>query len=546
MQLDQVATAERDAGVVADDTARAWRVAALVFVALTALFLLTAPANRTESDDAHQFALEIEQGIASHGTPRHVAFVPVMHGAFVVVRAVGISDDALLAASVINALIAAVAVALQFLVLRLRLGLSTRTSLIGSGLLAATYGFWRFSAEVEVYPLALATALLAVLVGLSPRATTPWRIAGVATVAAVAVSAYSANVLLALLVIPVYLLASGRARSLAVYGAVLVPALMLTVAVPYLAARQPGESFTDAYGAAEGGSLGVESAVKVSVGAGQSIISSGFLFSYPRFADEIASRIPDRALDDEVYLAATVGPARRTVMTTTFALSLLAVLAAACLAVPALVRTWRRPEVAALLAWVGGVVGFQISRPEWADGPELWLLALPPFTMLVTIGLAGRRDRSGRWGSAMLAALLIVLLLHNGLGMALIQGTDGDRNAARAAWLLDNAGPTDTILTADSSLFHRYLEYHVDAEVVFVVDPVTEGEDLDEVLASAVERGGTVYATGDVFAPPAYLEHQDPARFRVLVGFGESIEPRFVLVDGDEFGGVYRLMSSGV
>ncbi len=128
--------------------------------------------------------------------------------------------------------------------------------------------------------------------------------------------------------------------------------------------------------------------------------------------------------------------------------------------------------------------------------------------------------------------------------MALIQGEQGDRNAARAAWLLDNAGPEDTILTVDSSLFHRYLQYHSDASVVFLVDVVTEGEDLSEVLDTG-GQGGAVYATADVFDPPGYLEYQDPDRYRVLVGFGDSVESQFTRVDDDEFGGVYRLEAAG-
>ena len=36
------------------------------------------------------------------------------------------------------------------------------------------------------------------------------------------------------------------------------------------------------------------------------MLSSGFLFSYPGFADELSERIPDRAISDEIYLAETV------------------------------------------------------------------------------------------------------------------------------------------------------------------------------------------------------------------------------------------------
>ena len=525
------------------DPGRPWLVAAGLFVALSGLFVLTAPANRTESDDSYQFAYEIEQGTASHGTARHVAFVPVIHGAYLAVRATGVTEDAQLVATVINAVLAAAAVALQFLLLRLRLGLSTGSSLLGAGLLAAAYGFWRFAAEVEVYPMALATGLLAVFAAFSPRATTPWRIAGTAGLAAVAVSAYTANALLAFAVIPVYLLVVKRPRYLPLYGAVLLPALVVTVALPYLAVRQPGESLSEAYGAAQGSPIGPEAFLKAGVGAGQAMLSSGFLFSYPRFPEELSERIPDRAISDEIYLAGTVSTARRATMTVTFVVALLAVLTAIVLAVPTLARSWRDPVVAALLVWLGGVVGFQILRSDTADGPELWLLALPPLLMLVTFGLAGRHTRfAGE--TTVLAVVLAVLVLHNGSGMSLIQGEQGDRNAARADWLLDNARPADTILTADSSLFHRYLQYHSDASVVFLVDVVTEGGDLSEVLAVA-GQDGAVYATADVFDLPGYLEHQDLDRYRVLVGFGESVRSQFARVDDDEFGGVYRLAVEG-
>ena len=76
--------------------------------------------------------------------------------------------------------------------------------------------------------------------------------------------------------------------------------------------------------------------------------------------------------------------------------------------------------MAALLVWLGGVVGFQILRSDTADGPELWLLALPPLLMLVTVGVAGRESAVAR-GTTVLAVLLAALVLHNGSGMALIQ-----------------------------------------------------------------------------------------------------------------------------
>ncbi len=525
------------------DRARPWLVAAILFAALSVLFVFTAPANRTESDDGHQFAYEIEQGTASHGTPRHVAFVPVMHGAYLAVRATGLTEDAQLVATVGNSLLAAAAVALQFLLLRLRLGLSTRSALLGAGLLAAAYGFWRFAAEVEVYSMALATGLLAVFAALSPRATTPWRVAGIAGLAALAVSAYTANALLAFAVIPAYLLAARRPRHLLLYFGVLLPALVLTVAIPYLAVRQPGESVSEAYGAAQGSPIGPESFLKAGVGAGQAVLSSGFLFSYPRFAEELSERIPDRAISDEIYLAETVTTARRATMTVTFVVALIAVVTAIVLAIPGLARSWREPAVAAMLVWLGGVVGFQILRSDTADGPELWLLALPPLLMLVTVGVAGRESAVAR-GTTVLAVLLAALVLHNGSGMSLIQDEHGDRNAARAAWLLDNAGPADTILTVDSSLFHRYLQYHSDASVVFLVDVVTEGGDLSELLDTG-GQGGAVFATSDVFDPPGYLEYQDPDRYRALVGFGESVASQFTKVDDDDFGGVYRLEAAG-
>ena len=382
---------------------RPWLAAAILFAGLSVLFVFTAPANRTESDDGHQFAYEIEQGTASHGTPRHVAFVPVMHGAYLAVRATGVTEDAQLVATVANSLLAAAAVALQFLLLRLRLGLPTRSSLLGAGLLAAAYGFWRFAAEVEVYPMTLATGLLAVFAALSPWATTPWRVAGIAGLAALAVSAYTANALLTFAVIPVYLLAVRRPRHLLLYGAVLLPALVLTVAIPYLAVRQPGESVprrTEPPRARPSGPS--PSSSKAGVGAGQAMLSSGFLFSYPRFAEELSERIPDRAISDEIYLAETVTTARRATMTVTFVVALVAVLTAIVLAIPGVARSWREPVVAALLVWLGGVVGFQILRSDTADGPELWLLASPPLLMLITVGVAGRESAVAK-GTTVLA-----------------------------------------------------------------------------------------------------------------------------------------------
>jgi hypothetical protein len=529
----------------AREPGRSRLVALAVFLVLAAVFIVTAPVNRTESDDAYQFAYEIEHGLTSHGTARHVAFVPVMRFVYLSTHALGSSISGLALTSAVNACLAAAAVALVFLLLRRRLERSIGVSILGASLLAVTYGFWRFSAEVEVYALALLTAVVAVFVATGGRLSERRRVIVVALVAALAVSAYSANALIAFVAIPAVFVAERQMRKVPLYAAVLIPALLITVALPYLGLRESGESLGEAYAAADTSGLGVDSFVKGGVGAGQAVISSGFLFAYPQFADAVADGIPGRSISDEIYTAETIGVAQRTVMTGTFALALILLLACVVMAVPGIARSWRTPLVMAMLVWLGGVVAFQLLRPEFADGPELWLLTLPPLATLVTAGLTGPASRI-RHGSALLVGLVAVMLIHNGAGMAMVQGSSGDRNHAMAEWLLDNTGDGDTILTMDSSLFFRYLRYQGDAEVIFVVDDIDEWADpVGATIELALSSEGAVYATGDVFSPPDYLSQQDESRQRALVDYGTALAPSFELVHQGEFTGVYRFLTGG-
>lgn len=514
----------------------------LLFGLALALLLLSAPTVHTEADDAFAIAHDIEQASLREGlSPRQPLFIPVMQGAFRTARAIGLADRSFGFVSVVNALFAAGAVALQYLLLRRRLRLPMNPALAGAGLLAATYGFWRFATEVEVYAMALFAGLLTAYLGFAVRISASSYVA-VGVVAAAASMVHVLNGVVALVAVPVFLVLARQIRALGVYVAVLIPLLILGTTGAYLVASPDDESYLQFYASNAGRfALSSNHVLRAGIGVGQALISSEFLFSYTQFGDDLSRIVPERALDDEEFFGQRVGAVSRALMSTTMVLAVAAFLAAVAVAAPGVLQRRRLPVVAGLLGWLVVFSSYQIARGG-SDGPEAWQFVVPPATMLVTVGLAGSHRRLTRAGVPLILLVACALLvLHNGLGIALLKDTGRDRNVAKAEWVLENTGPEDVVLTADGPLFTRYLRYEADAEVIYLLAREWEDVDLTRALERAAAAPGRVYATADVFDPPGRLRRGSPARYTQLVEFARAVTPQFDRIANDDFGGTYTL-----
>ena len=170
-----------------------------------------------------------------------------------------------------------------------------------------------------------------------------------------------------------------------------------------------------------------------------------------------------------------------------------------------------------------------------AGNPEFWILSLIPAWLLALCLFVPTDGRRGA-----LAVLMIALFAHNLVGgLAVYNEPDGDRVRAKGHWLIENTGPGDAILTADSPFFARYLRYWAGGEV-FDLQYQDEVE-LSRIWSEVTAVPGKVYATHDVFAPPDYYRALRPVEGSALVEFGHLRNREFEPMVSDEFGGIWVL-----
>jgi hypothetical protein len=513
----------------------------IAVIAVTTVYVLTAPGNRTEADDAFWFADDIERGdmreLLGDKHSAHLLFLPVARAIFNLLR-LFIEVRAYEVIRLCNCLIAAMAVVLFGTVLRKRFHLSTFASVSGAAGLALSYGVWRYANETEVYAVAVLGLVALCLIGFSGlRSTTVVITAG--AVAAVGALIHILGVIPALVVVPFVLLLERRLRDMAVY---FLTFALITGAISYGAYRfaaSPRQSFGGyLLGQSPGTSYGVRAIPQSMISVGQDIATSNFLFAYSSIARRVVAAFPMQYLMEEQYAGERAASIVRIVPSLTVPL-LLALAAALVWLVRRrlLERTLPRDvtvSLAAVTVWILAYWLIVVGRSSSA--PEAWIPLLPAVWICIAVVVFERaRIRKHR---ALVVALLVVLAVHNLTGgFWMMRSSSTDFNAVKVGWLLDHAGSGDVILTADGAVFERYLRYYSAAEVISLEG--LSSNELSEIYIMAVRQHGRIFATAGVFDPPSQLGALYPATFRAMEEFASSIKPDFRKAVASDLGDVY-------
>lgn len=508
-------------------------------VLLAALYIFTSPANRTEADDAFWYAWDVEtQPWSGLLHPHHLLYLPIARVTWLAVRFLGVADRAYPVMVAAGAVAAAAAVVVSWDTLVRRADFEGIRATLTVGLLAFSYGFWRYSAEAEVYALALLWCAALVNLALASRLG---RRGGLALVllGATAPLVHILTAALAGIAAPVAIGLRRGWRSAMSYVAVAGSIGLALAAAGYRLASQPGDGMLAFYmgGKSAGGIDGAGGAAKHVVAAAQAVVSGNFLFMYPSFREQFASWFPTRMLADELYAGVHA----------TVAIKLLAPLTLGGLLFASIWflhsgrSTWahrhRGPTgaVALALVWLMLHVGLGL-RFSRAGNPEYWLLSLLPAWLLfacIFVPPVGKRL------SAPLLALVIALFAHNLVGgLWVYHSPDGDRGLAKGGWLIENTTSEDAVLTADSPVFFRYLRYRAPSTVIDLQGRTEE--ELREIWAGGPDVSGLVFATDDVFRPADYYRALRPAEADGLREFGQTVEYEFERIVADEFGGIWK------
>ena len=554
-------------------------------IILWGIYLFSAPQNHSEAEDVYDFALQVEQGsFADQTGVNRVLALPVFGAAYKTARLLGYSRRAFPFMIFVNRLLAVTCVLLFWKLLG---GMASSPSFLRPNkgsldigddvpptegipnalcllpytlLFAFSYGFWRYANEAETYILASVFVLGAWVLAL--RSKMWWSVG----VSALGILVHLLNLVPLLLVIPLFYLLSREWKKAVIHGLVTGVLVLAGYAVcsPWLDFSELGAQ----HHSAEGG-IDFANIVRGIIAMGQCLVSGNFLFGFDSFQDLLVRLFPSRMLDEEFYMAMHMPR-----WITWVGCATLGAFAVCGLwfAVQSLLRrktdldssTLRSPAVflGALCGKIKTFHPLMICSPVWfvlysvavirteAGSPELWIMALIPFWLLVallmqdaplsskTAGCSGSIFLRVLCGKMNLLWVLVVLLFSHNLiaGLMPVMGKASDYHAAKSEWLLEHTTEQDVILSSYEPVLLFYLNYYARAEVLSSAGWIPEELEL---RLGKVE--GDVYALNNFFAPVPSMKVRYPKLGEKMEQTGAVLRPRFMCVREDIFGGVYRM-----
>jgi 4-amino-4-deoxy-L-arabinose transferase-like glycosyltransferase len=393
------------------------------------------------------------------------------------VQATGITKDPLRTIQVFDALLAAVTVVLLARII-VRHGVSRTAALVGCGIFAFSYSFWRNSVEVDVRVLSaffLVLSLGAALRAVERPSVRAFALLGLAN--GLAVLAHVTNVLFAGVAIAAMLLARRGRPPTALgrwFGAYAATACAVVVPIYALAAvvRDLGtpKEFWDWFTAeTHGGSYGqvTVGAVKDAVvGSGRAFVGAHFTLALHSIRTFVHDHFPGKPLREEFFFLRGYS--------TSLAAALLAASAVLALLLVALAAQWlsrgvrlqldervRRLAVLCVVWLLVYAALFTIWDPF---NIELWYVFWLPVALLFALPLAA--GRTSRLRLAAGAALVAGLFLVNLFGSQLPQRSNAkDYWRLRAAWYRTHLNRDDLLISYDYN-WSNYLAYLTRAQIV--------------------------------------------------------------------------------
>jgi len=512
------------------------RVGVAAFLVLTLFFAVTAAGNLAETDDVYTFAYRAEAfPVSDIGDPRLMLYHMAMRVLYLASQAAGVPLSALVVMRAVSAGCAALCLILVIRLLARGYGLRSVAALTGAGVLAVSYGFWRYAVEADVY--VLATLLLAGVWTLLLRAAEPadgrWTsVVPAAILAGVAVLVYQPNVLPLFGAFPILLLDRRRLPRLIAYGGIAAAVVAFGYLAGYLVSQdapltlrtmakflaQRSEEFAPPPLSL---SVVVPSILKSAFALGHDIVSANWLFGFAPAEEFIRQQFSRNVIQEEVFTASHAG---WLVFPPLILLPLVAV--AFMMSVrSALPLPWHRlrdRRVVTVVVWLL-IVGAIIGRLNPA-GVEPWIMVLLPLVLLFSVLViepciaAGH----GKW----LGILVALVFAHNALGgMMIVRDPANEFDRVKGAWVIAEGQPADLVVVTDNAGLGESLRYLGRSEVAIIrahyMGPVaralltgiwtkdvrTIGRDfmdrpLPDLLAATWRRGGRLVLFDDVFRNP--------------------------------------------
>lgn len=530
-----------------------------IFVGLFIFYAATSPVTRFESIDGYDYAQAAEiVPLELTYDSRSILFHKINRVLFVAAQAIGVPWDAHKLIRTMCILSAAASVLLMLRLCAVGFGLSWATSWLAASILAVSYGFWRYAAEVEVYLPSIFLILLAFCILLDaveePERPGPFLLAG--ALGGLACLYYQANAVPMCLAAPALLLRRDRLWPLVWYGlagtAVAVPGLIIA----YLASEPEPLTLANLLAFLEmrfGEFQPNRSIAATVVGSAVAIVHDLFSLNW-LYGMEFFQLAVVRSAPAHISRLEGIGYAAERFKPFIYAALVLLPLIVAVL-VNALITQLRlrlRPVFhhrhVLLAVWLG--VNLLMNGHLGASEPEVWVTTLPAIVLAATVLVLEpvMASGEGRW----LWALPVLMVAHNALGGLGMFLRPMGLHEARTAWLAREIRPNDAILVnkVDQRIWN-YLRYRLGATLIYsdgvqadvaAIDSRfhPQAGPLDEMLRAVAVRGGRVFAFDDVKRPdPRSVWRLGQKQYEDAERLAGRLEGRLRLVHEDAAAQIY-------
>ena len=487
-----------------------WPLRILVWSVIVVFYALTAAGNLSEPDDAFAFAHRVEHFAVTHvSDPRLLGYHALARCLWLVSESLGFGIRGLEILRGISIVCAAGCLWLVLRILVRNLAVELNSALLATGLLACSYGFWRYAAEADVYipAMMLCAGILHLLL---EREGNPLRHAGIGALAGLCVLFYQPNAIPLFFAFPLLLLRVG-AGSVIAYGV----AGSAVAAAGYLAgyfafwptpfnlatfadfmAQRSQEFMVPPLSLKTVAVSGIRSILAL----GHDLLSTNWVFGLPH-VDRLVQRIfSSHDIDQEVFLARHAGMLVYAPLVT-LALAGFAAWRVGMAARPLALTVLRTRPIPVILLWVL-LTAAVIGRLN-PGGIEAWIVILLPLTLLVAVVFIAPARTLGRARAAGL--LLVAVALHNAIGgMALVQSKESDLTYLRGEWVVKNARTGDLAIIVGDANLAEALRYRSHARVEMIspyllpplADALQRRRDPDFPVVSI----GREFAGTDVYA----------------------------------------------
>lgn len=533
--------------------------------AAVALLSVLIPGNVVENIDGYEYARAAEiMPFGDTHDVRAALYHKFNRVLFAVVSALSGQTSAFETLVYVSLVSAVIALVLLVYVLEVGAGLPTAPAVLSAALLAASYGFLRYAVAAEVYLPAIAL-ILATLVLVIRAEASALRHGGLAlgtmivpgVFAGLTTLTYLPNAIPVFLAMPVLLLARGRVLRAMTYagagGLVLFGGLTMLFLARGGAALTPA-SFL-AFLAERNNQLlvppvGLGSLVKSGNSLLHMIASTHWLWSFEGLVEGATRALPKRMyhLEEVTQTVRAMGPSAKlgalTFVMLGLAVGRLLVLRFRVRAEPRLLPQLARGVFGnRLLAYFVVWFGLHAAMTGWLDpaAEEAWIIALVPlvgfFAMAVVAPIVMR------WGTASIAAFVVVLFVHNIVaGLWLFRASAAEPRVQRLVDIAGIARPGDAIVFMGREFFQRsHAHYRLGLLVlevdgpdgrIFNIDPrATERARTAKLIDDVRRSGGRVFVLEAQLTQGNRIALREGPKAQVLLdAFVTAWQPRLKIV----------------